>query len=508
MMLAHADSFALQGIEGFGVHVEVDVNYGLPCFELVGLGDAVVRESRERIRSALKNSGFEFPAERIVVNLAPAERRKEGAVFDLPVALGILCATGQLLPERLRGLWFAGELSLNGAVKPVSGLLPMLIAARNAGALRAVIPYENRNEARYVSGTECYPVRTLKECVSFLNGEIALDAVAHESGNPDPEREFGDDFKYVSGQEAARRAVEIAAAGGHNLLMIGPPGSGKTMIAKCIPSILPKMSFSECLEATQIHSVAGELDLGKGIVTERPFRSPHHTATRPALIGGGLRPRPGEVSLAHHGVLFLDELPEYPRAVLETLRQPLEDGVVTVSRAAATVTYPAQFMLVASMNPCPCGYLGSSRGTCKCTQSEIRRYRNRLSGPLLDRIDIHVEADGVEFAELRSARENESSEAIRKRVEAARKRQQQRFCGQISCNARMTPAMVKEWCEPDSAGEKLLEAAFDKLHLSARAYVRILKVARTIADLEGAETVSAVHVAEAINYRVLDRKYF
>ena len=508
-MLAHAESFALAGIEGYPVRAEIDIHHGLPAFDIVGCADTAVKESRERVRAAIKNSGLEFPAEKIVVNLSPADAKKEGTRFDLAISLGILCASGQLAPECLQGWCAVGALSLDGGVSPVNGLLPLLLSAVQAGRKRFLIPAANRSEASYIAGAECYAFATLTECVRFLKGETNVEPVAPRTGETAFVGENASDgFRYVSGQAAAKRAVEIAAAGGHNLLMIGPPGSGKTMIAKCIPGILPDMTFEEALEVTKIHSVAGELDLSRGIVSKRPFRTPHHTASRVSLIGGGKNARPGEISLAHHGVLFLDELPEYPRSVLETLRQPLEDGRIMISRAEARLSYPAEFMLVASMNPCPCGYLGSEKQPCTCSPSEIRRYRARLSGPLLDRIDIHVEADGVELSDLRSDKPEESSAEIRARVNAAREVQRKRFGGAAASNARMTTAMIKEFCPLDGAGETLLETAFEKLHLSARAYSRVLKVARTIADLAGEANISAAHLAEALNYRVLDRKYF
>ena len=503
-MLATIRSLGVKGIGGYGVSVEVFVSNGLVNFDIVGLPDAAVREARERVRAAIKSNGFKFPVSRVTVNLAPADTKKAGTVYDLPIMLGILAATGVIRQPKSDCAFF-GELSLNGTLRPVSGALPMAVAAAREGVRELFVPADNAQEASYAEGVTVYPIENVSELIAHLRGEFRIKPM--DIPKLDPATVKYPDFSDVKGQENVKRAMEIAAAGGHNILMVGPPGAGKSMMSKRLPGILPDMTREEMLKSTEIYSVAGLTGKNNPIISARPFRAPHHTVSGAAMSGGGAVPRPGEISLAHNGVLFLDELPEFRKDVLEVLRQPLEDGEVTVSRVAGTETFPANFMLVCAMNPCKCGWYGHPSGRCRCSANEVRAYHSRISGPLLDRMDMQVEITPLPFEKMSDARPSEPSAVIRERVVRARRLQEERFAAHpgIHCNARMTSRLLARYARPDEAGLRLLQTAMERLSLSARAYDRILKVARTIADLEGSPSILPSHLAEAIGYRGLDR---
>lgn len=505
-MFSRVSTCGLIGLEGYHIQVESDISNGIPAFDIVGLADPSVKEARERVKAAINNSGYEFPIRRITVNLAPADTRKEGSGFDLPIALSILASAGIIPQNATEGYMLAGELALDGSIRHISGMLCKAIAAKELGFKKIMVPENNYKEVSVIRGLEIYSANTLREAVEHFTGVNPLSMKSHSEAFIPNQNICKDDFSDVKGQKNAKRALEVAASGGHNLIMIGSPGSGKTMLARRLPTILPDLTFEESLEITKIYSVSGLIAQDSPIIQERPFRSPHHTVSAVSLVGGGSQPKPGEASLAHNGVLFLDEIPEFPRRTLDVLRQPIEDGVANISRINASVTYPCRFMLVAAANPCKCGYYGDPTKRCTCSFKDAENYLSRLSGPLMDRIDIHIQVPTLKYIEIENEKTEESSEEIRKRVNQARKIQQERYKRYgIYCNAHLKGAMVREFCRVSVEGKKVLRAAFDRLNLSARAHDRILKVSRTIADMEGSEIIQSKHVAEAIQYRALDR---
>lgn len=507
-MYSKLKSCGLLGIDGYIVEVETDISNGIPVFDIVGLGDAAIREARERVRSAVKNAGYEFPIRRITMNLAPASIKKEGSSFDLAIALGILASTEDIRSSDLNECVFVGELSLDGEVKPVKGVLPIAVCVMHSGIKRLILPLANVEEASVVKGIDIYPVKSLKDAINLINSGFKEEPYKTDLDFMNTGMtEYDVDFADVKGQENVKRALEVAASGGHNCFMLGAPGCGKTMLAKRLPTILPSMTFEEALEVTKIHSIAGILPPHVPLLTSRPFRSPHHTISDVGLVGGGSIPKPGEISLAHYGVLFLDELPEFSRRSLEVLRQPLEDGCITITRSNVTLTYPAKTTLICAANPCKCGRLLDHSGQCTCTPKQIQQYLGRLSGPLMDRMDIHIEVASVKYNELDSGSCGDTSKVIRERVEKARKIQLERYKNMhIYSNSQLQPAMLNKFCRLDEKCRSILNSAFDKLGLSARAYSRILKVSRTIADMDESEEIRPVHLAEAIQYRSLDRK--